>query len=75
MKAQHYTVILLYPDYMSDGVETFTTTAYARSPESAVMIARLAAFYGWDSIEDPDDLAHIMTFVGRPEIALCGGGV
>lgn len=68
-----YTVLLLLPDYMSDGTETFSTVVDAPTPRNASEQAKLEAHHTIFSVksEDADDFLCLMVIEGDHLILYC----
>jgi len=70
MKRKHwYTVILMYPEFMTDGLaEHYEVWAYAEDPESAVEIAQRKALKAQGTEVDvcaAEDFEAVVTFKGK----------
>ena len=71
---RHYSVLLLYPDYMDDmGIrETYFTHVKSASPDDAVAAARQNAFIANKGrAEEPEDFAPLAVFRGHLEMEPC----
>jgi hypothetical protein len=67
-----YTVLLLYPDYMTDGPEgseTYLAWVFAATPVQAVTRAQLdakeASDYDCDEEQNPEDFRALAVFKGH----------
>lgn len=69
---QLFTVVLLYPDYATDGdVETYIESARADCAEDAVGIVQFKAHIAQvDSGTPPDDFRPVAVFEGEPVLEL-----
>lgn len=66
MRKRWYSVLLLYPDYMSDGVKTYYDFVQAYSPMGAVLLARLhCTDANKNEIDNPYDLLVLLITRGR----------
>jgi hypothetical protein len=66
---KNYSVMLLYPDYLSDGHQTFYTWVHAAGPADAVHRARIEAMTsnGWtpDDVADEEDFICLLVTEGH----------
>lgn len=69
----YYTVLLLYPDYITDnfGQETYMCFVKTLSPKCAVELAQNkaakhnSAYFGKDDTNDPFDFHPLLTIKGK----------
>lgn len=64
-----FTVIMLYPDYLSDGAETYVAHVEALNQKEACKTARIEAVEVNDptAVDDPDDFSVLHVFEGHLE--------
>lgn len=66
MNMKSFSVLLMYPDYMSDGVETFYDFVRADTPDEAVAKARKRAVKQNEMEQDQaDDFAELLVLPGH----------
>lgn len=68
---QHYTVVLLYPDYSTGdyGADVYVTTVEASNPDVAAGMAAQEAYEAnIDGIEQPEDFRPILVLGGDVDV-------